>query len=246
MTIYDIIPDAKALLSLEPEEVAGVIIEYLNKLPDDSKSALNKQNFGLPHTVAEYPQELQASISQVLMEGWSWLEREGLIASRPGDNGGWIFVTRRGKQINNKDELKAFRNTNLLPKFLLHPQIARKIWSSFIRGEYDTAVFQAFKEVEVAVREKTGMADNIVGVDLMRKAFSPTDGKLTNHNYNRGESQALVDLFAGAIGSYKNPHSHRNIPMNDPIEATEMLILASHLLKIVEKAEVHENSNLSV
>ncbi len=239
MTIHDIIPDHKALLALEPEEIAGIVLEYLNSQPLTSGS-LNRYNFGLDHTVKGYPQEYWQELSQALMEGWIWLEREGLIAPKPGEQGDWIFITRRGKQVKNRAGLEVYRRTDLLPRHLLHPQIAQKVWSAFIRGEYDTAVFQSFKEVEVAVREKTGLPADLVGVALMRKAFHVTNGPLTNLISEEGEREAVQHLFAGAIGSYKNPHSHRNVVINDPTEAVEMIMLASHLLKIVDSREVNK------
>jgi hypothetical protein len=66
--------------------------------------------------------------------------------------------------------------TNLLPKTLLHPVIAQKVWSPFIRGEYDTAVFQAFKAVGVAVRNACCLNDSSYGVTMMREAFHPVKG----------------------------------------------------------------------
>ena len=121
-----------------------------------------------------------------------------------------------------------------MPRNLLHPVIADRAWPNFIRGDHDTAVFQAFKEVEVAVRKAGGFGSQKIGVELMRAAFDPDTGPLTDRSLPKAERESLSHLFAGAIGSYKNPSSHRTVAIDDAVEAGEMLIIASHLLRIVD------------
>ena len=48
-----------------------------------------------------------------------------------------------------------------------------------------------------------------------------------------GERVALLQMMAGALGSYKNPHSHRRVHLSAE-DASEMIVLASHLMKIVD------------
>lgn len=231
-SIYELIPDHELLLNLEPEELAGFVLEYLNSLPKGS-AELNRYNFSLPHTLADYPREHQGSISRALMEGWMWLEKEGLIAPRPGSQGEWIFITRRGLRIGNATALDAYRLANLLPKALLHSALTTEVWYAFSRGNYSTAVLLAFKEVEVAVRDAGGYSDTDYGVRLMRQAFHAEDGPLTDASQPPAEKDATHQLFAGAIGLYKNPHSHRNVAVAAD-EAAELIIFASHLLRIID------------
>ena len=86
----------------------------------------------------------------------------------------------------------------------------------------------------MAVREACTYEATDLGVPMMRRAFAPDIGPLTDKSAPKGEQQALSDLFAGAIGSYKNPQSHRHIGIPSAEEAAEMIMLASHLLRIVE------------
>ena len=74
----------------------------------------------------------------------------------------------------------------------------------------------------------------------MRKAFGER-GPLTDASAHKAEQQALSDLFAGAIGSYKNPHSHRSVTI-EASEAAEMIVLASHLLGIVDKRSSEDST----
>lgn len=235
VTLYEMLPDADAIFSLEPEELAGLAIELLNSGPN-APSRLHPTGFTSPETLGEFPPSIREQVALVMAEGWHWLVQEGLIAPRPGDTFGWHFITRRGQKIRNRTELSAYVNAVILPRKLLHPAIANTCWSAFIRGEYDTAVFQAYKELEVKIREASAAKADDIGVPMVRKAFHPQSGPLVDLSATEGEREALMHLIAGAIGSYKNPHSHRKVILG-AVESVEMIMLASHLYKIVDIRE---------
>jgi hypothetical protein len=134
---------------------------------------------------------------------------------------------------------RLFGRARILPIELLPPVLVEKVWPLFLRGDHDVAVFQAFKEVEGAVRKTAnakgaGYADDLVGVGLMGKAFHPEAGPLTDINRVPAEREADMAIFAGAIGHAKNPPGHRDVEL-PPQEAARLIVFAAYLLDIVAR-----------
>ena len=81
------------LLAMEPEELAGVVLMFMNKAIDQR---FHPGNFA--GHARSFPDTNQDALQRALMEAWSWLTREGLLAMAPGDSN-WYFVTRRGNTL---------------------------------------------------------------------------------------------------------------------------------------------------
>lgn len=100
------------------------------------------------------------------------------------------------------------RLTALGEEALADPKAIEKVWaadrlagnlhaaldsarSNFALGDYETASFAAMKAVEVEVRRVTGLPNELLGVPLMRKAFSPTTAELHSVAGHQGSAPAV-------------------------------------------------------
>ena len=249
--LFELLPSAEDLLNLEPEELAAPLLMSLESSQTVTPETIishERMKYAIHGDLEQkYPYKSRDEVLFALMEAWQWLEREGFVAPRPTNLVGsttvayttQYFVTRRGQRVETPEALASYRKSDLLPKRQLHPIIAQKVWSIFLQGDYDTAVFQAFKQVEIAVRDAGSYEATDYGTDLMRKAFHVDNGILTDQNQPRSERQSCSDLFAGAIGYCKNPGSHREVDITAQ-EAVKLITMASYFLGIVDSRKQPE------
>ena len=202
MYLSDIIPDEVTLLALESEELAGAVLEKLHEQArDQNREMVHPQNNGNV-LVSKYTTRREECLRAV-SEAWSILVAHGFLARDPSQMGSadWYFITRRGQQVRSRTDFRSLRHAGSFPRDSVHPDIAEKSYALFIRGEYENAVFQSCKAVEVAVRSACGdrVRPEELGTGLMRAAFNPDTGHLRNPEEPSAEQKALADLFAGRL-----------------------------------------------
>jgi uncharacterized protein (TIGR02391 family) len=124
----------------------------------------------------------------------------------------------------------------------VHALIEAKARPQFLIGEYEEGVFSSMKAVEVRVRKLGRFQDDIVGVDLMNKAFGP-GGPLTDTTAVKGEQEGTRALFAGAYAVLRNPAGHREVDYSDVAEAADGVHTASLLMRMLDRVEDRLASN---
>ena len=175
-------------------------------------------------------------IGLALSEAWSWLITHGLVVRGPSQSSSDAYKTSRlGRETLKYGVARLAASERL--GVALHPRLAQRIQQQFLLGEFELAVFAAMKEVEVRVRQLANESQSLLGVKLMQRAFSAEKGVLTDPEADPGEQVAMMELFKGAIGLFKNPTSHRPVDYDDPTLASEVILFADLLLRLLDEVE---------
>jgi len=243
--LNDIIPTAEGLLEIEPEELGFILLGLFSSHAQHERVTVGAYHSAVYPTSGQTPAynpQLNRQVHAAIAEAFAALENFGLIVEDQSQGGPTFFrrLTRRGRRaLEQQRDLSSFKKAHLLPLDLLQPELIETAYPLFLRGDYDTAVFSAFKELEIAVRaatERRGtrIADNVGSVDVMRTAFNVQNGPLTNMNVVAAEREAEGHLFAGAMGHARNPPGHRDVDLST-LQAARLIAFASHLLSIVDE-----------
>ncbi|MCK4823438.1 TIGR02391 family protein, partial [bacterium] len=145
------------------------------------------------------------------------------------------FPTKKGFRFLEREFRRVVKEYALMPGSYVHPTIVSKCFSLLKDGHFESAVLQAFKTIETSIRDKINAQPEDVGTKLIRKAFHPDNGPLTDLELPKAEREAFCNYIAGAFGYYKNPCSHRDVEM-DFITAFDRIVVASDLLKAIDKS----------
>jgi uncharacterized protein (TIGR02391 family) len=128
----------------------------------------------------------------------------------------------------------------------LHPKIIQRCQQQFESGKYDDAIFNAMKTVEEEIRARASAEPTDLGVKLVSKVMSPNQQPKLIFSEVNSEQDAAQFMYRGAIGSFKNPLSHRFLDTSDPIKTFEILGFASLLMRMLDGVTVASSSSNGV
>lgn len=167
-----------------------------------------------------------------LRRAWAWLEGRRFIGEfRAGD----YVVTRSGRDIAARDDAKRYLQAHGFLEANLHSRLSAQVQQKMRVAEYEGAVFAATRDLEIRVRELTGNSSSRIGVALIKDAFRE-GGKLRDPAMDGGEADAIMALFWGTLGVFKNHVSHRH-SQYDVITASKVVVLADLLHELLDQIE---------
>lgn len=113
---------------MEPEELTPFLLKYLKSQPENS---INRYNFTLLSDQSIYQalnndHNKHKQLAQKFMEAWMWLEHEGLVLPKPGQQGDWAYITAKGQRLSEEGNFEAYKQAKLFPSDL-DPVLVREV-----------------------------------------------------------------------------------------------------------------------
>jgi len=235
-----------------PSETLSILI--LHRLAELDDNHWGMHNFTVEYLAEAVPQQWSTTsgvypgdlgraereaVRAKIGEAWTCLEQQRYLIPSGRPNEQWRQLTERGKavlQMPVDDVLRRIAAGEMLGP-ALHPRIEQEARDAWNGGDFETAIFKAAREIEIAVGERLlppePGAKKPYGVDVINAAFGK--GKpLADPAQDPGEQEGTRALFAGFIATFKNPGSHRHFEPDDPVQAAGIIRTADLLMRMLD------------
>jgi len=121
-------------------------------------------------------------------------------------------------------------------ELLLHPRVLSHCKQLIIDGHYKHAALEAMIQVELSLKEKSGVK-NKFGTNLCRSLFGKGAGIKLHVPFGDEMQTRAEDLFSAAFSYYRNYAAHDGSKI-DHRTTLRILILASEMLDLIGVSEV--------
>ncbi len=167
------------------------------------------------------------------------LERDGYIMQDPTQSADvFKILTEKGRRVVELS-LEEMKLTSIdIDQLLSRDELRDIVRNDFIGGDFESAIFKAFRLLEERVRAKAREPASSIGVNLMTAVFRPNGGVLRHPQaLVDSEKEALHGLMRGAIGWFKNPSSHRTVGYSNDQQAAHVFAFANLLLDLTDECK---------
>lgn len=181
-----------------------------------------------------------------LRQAWTWLEQEGyVVADHDQPNSNFRVVTEAGWAIaRSADATETLRRVQAAAQLNieLHPRLrAAGVEATFRAGDTDSAIRDAFADLEDAVRSLCGYSSTDFGVTMMSKAFAKA-GPLAA-GIDPQQQVGTQRMFEGAFAVLRNPAGHGPTGLGVS-EAVETVLHADLLMRLLDAVAIKLGKSL--
>jgi uncharacterized protein (TIGR02391 family) len=232
------LPTARDVVELTPDQLDSILLKCVAEITESNDQLAAKfvsaDVLSSLYAVMENGYADVNAANQLIMESWGRLISSNLIVQAPGQAPRAMIATKRGCEVARDGRIEDIVARQLLRPEMLHPDLPRSVYTNFSAGDYETAVRDAFVNVEATIQAMAGLPANVFGERLIKQAFMPNSGPLADKTLPEKEQEQVLAFFIAALGTFKNPLSHRFVKKADPHAVMEELLIASRLMRFIK------------
>lgn len=144
---------------------------------------------------------------------------------------GEAYLPERGGEV---EEISPQRSRLELPVSVFDEEILERCAHHFEQENFEEAVQNALKTLEVKIRDEGDFPQTELGDNLATQAFHPEEGPLS-FGETEAERQGVMFLYRSAFKTFYNPSKHRFLDDLDKKQTYHILCFVNMLITLMEE-----------